>query len=115
MLCRYRWPARGARIKKLRPETTLDEIRAWVVGADSPRDDSVLGAQTVGLLRQIGLASGAHSKALKSLYSTNAKRATLRLLETVRGRVVLRELLLRRGQTTFREWVASRAHARRSA
>jgi hypothetical protein len=105
----------GARIKDLRPETTLNEIRGWIVAADSPAGESVLGAETLRLLREIGRASTTDSAALKNVYSTKARRATIRLLETVRGRVVLRELLLRRGRTTFREWVESRAHARRSA
>jgi hypothetical protein len=105
----------GTRIKGLRPETTIDEIRGWIGAPEVPTEKSALGEDTVRLLRNIRFATATQSTALKSFHSFQARRTTMRLLEALRGRVILRELALRRGRTTFQQWVESRANLRRVA
>jgi hypothetical protein len=104
----------GARIKDLRPDTRLSEIRAWI-GVDVPAEDSLLSKDVLTLLEEISFATAAVTPTLTRLYTWRAGQVLSHLLETVRGRVILRELMLRSGQTTFREWVLSRAIARRCA
>jgi len=105
----------GSRIKDLRPETKLCELRQWISLSEVPPEKFVLSNDMVALLREIGRATAAQTPTRTRLYTGRARRVACGLFEAVRGRVVLRELMLRAGRTTFRDWVESRAGVRHSA
>jgi hypothetical protein len=105
----------GARIKSLRPETTLAEIRGWIGLPDSAPGGALLRDEALSLLKEIRLVTRANSKPPRRLHVVRVQQVLRQLFETARGRVILRELRVRAPQTTFREWVLARARVRRRA
>jgi hypothetical protein len=105
----------GARIKSLRPETTLAEIRGWMGMPEGSPGNAVLRDEAMSLFTEIRLATRASRSAPRRAHVVRAQQVLRQLFETARGRVILRELRMRSAQTTFREWVLSRAKVRRRA
>jgi hypothetical protein len=104
----------GARIKALRPETTLAEIRNWF-GVTRGSKDPLLDIEPFDPSDDL---DGDVSQGFGLLQGTNAarlRRVVDGLIETAREQLVREELALRSGQTTFRQWVLARARARRAA
>jgi hypothetical protein len=105
----------GARIKSLRPETSLAEIRGWMGLPNGSPGRALLRDEALSLFKEIRLATRANSQAPRGLHVGRAQQVLRQLVDTARGRVIVRELRLRPPQTTFREWVLSRARVRRRA
>jgi hypothetical protein len=105
----------GARIKSLRPETTLAEIRGWMGLADASPGSTLLRDEALSLFNEIRLATRSNTTAPRRRHVFRAQQVLRQLYDTARGRVIVRELRLRSPQTTFREWVLSRARVRRRA
>jgi hypothetical protein len=100
----------GARIKALRPETTLAEIREWL-GVSSAVEDPLQDTASLDLPDE----SGEDAPGFNLLRGPNAarlRRVMSGLIETARGQLIREELALRSGRTTFRQWVVARARAR---
>ena len=103
----------GSRIKDLRPETKLCELRQWISLSEIPTEKFALSHDIVSLLREISRATSAQTPTRTRLHTGRARRVACGLFEAARRRVFLRELMLRPGRTTFRDWVESRAKVRR--
>jgi hypothetical protein len=102
----------GARIKALRPETTLAEIRGWVGGVSSAIEDPLSDTGSLDLPEESGGDAAPGFNLLRGPNAARLRRVMNGLIETARGQLVREELALRSGRTTFRQWVVARARAR---
>jgi hypothetical protein len=102
----------GARIKALRPETTLAEIRKWVGGSPA-LEDPAMDTGSLDSPEEPGWEEAEPGfNLLRGPSAARLRRMMNGLIQTARSQLVREELALRSGRTTFRQWVVARARAR---
>jgi hypothetical protein len=104
----------GARIKALRPQTTLTEIRDWV-GMSHTHTDRLTDTAPLAAPEDLGWDAAERFGLLRGPSATRLRRMMTGFIETARVQLIREELALRSGRTTFRQWVLSRARRRRAA
>jgi hypothetical protein len=104
----------GARIKALRPQTTLAEIRDWV-GMTRARTDTLADTAPLAPPEDLGWDAADRFGLLRGPSAARLRRMMTGFIETARVQLIREELVLRSGRTTFRQWVVSRPRPRRAA